>query len=150
LPEGATMMNKPRLDRVTSATLLTAAVYSIALVVAGFVAPVYRSETGSSSGEVTQGTDTLVGVNGRGAAFVLGVPLLATLVVACALWLGSRRGAVPLAWTLTGVLAAFNLLAMASIGIFVLPVTAALILACTRSRPRPGRPAAAASSAAAG
>jgi hypothetical protein len=118
-------------------TLLLAAVYATALVVAGFVAPVYRSTSASSSGAVTHGSDTVVGVNGLGVVFVLGVPLLATVLVACALRLRSLRGAVAFAWTLTGVLAAFNLLAMLSIGVFVLPVTAALIVACTTSRPRP-------------
>jgi hypothetical protein len=100
------------------------------LVVVGCLAPVYRWETETTSGEVMQGSGTLVGVNGLGAVIVLGVPLLATVLVGCTLRLHSRRGAVPSAWTVTGLLAGFNLLAMASIGLFVLPVTAALIVAC--------------------
>lgn len=128
----------PRLGRVAATTLLMAGVYGIALVVAGFVVPVYRSTSVSSSGALTDGSDTLVGVNGVGVVFVLGVPLLATVLVASALWSRSRRGALAIAWTLTGLLAAFNLLAMLSIGVFVLPVTAALIVACTSSR-RPPR-----------
>ena len=73
----------------------------------------------------------------------LGLPLLMTLAVGCALWQGSRRGAIPVAWTLTGLLAVFNLLAMMSIGVFVLPVTAALIVACGTRRPRSKHPRAA-------
>jgi hypothetical protein len=126
-----------RLGRVASVALMLAAVYGMVLVVAGFLAPFYNSESMSSSGEVTHGSGTLVGVNGLGVVVVLGVPLLATVLVGCALWLRSRRGAVPIAWTLTGLLAVFNLLAMMSIGLFVLPVTAALIVACGTSRLRP-------------
>jgi hypothetical protein len=129
----------PRLGRVGSVSLLMAGVYGIALVVAGFVVPVYSSTSVSSSGDVADGSDTLVGVNGVGIVFVLGVPLLATVLVACALWSRSRRGALAIAWTLTGLLAAFNLLAMLTIGVFVIPVTAALILACSTSPRRPGQ-----------
>jgi hypothetical protein len=123
--------------------LMLAALYGIALVVGGFVAPVYGTSSSSSTGDEvtgTEGTDTLVGVNGRSVVFDLLVPLLATVLVAGALWLRHRRGALPFAWTLTGTLAAFNLLAMMSIGIFILPVTAALIVACHSCRPDPKHP----------
>src|SRR5918995_4193892 len=89
----------------------------------------------SSSGELTHGTDTLVGVNGLGVLVVIGVPLVATLAVGGALWHGSRRGAVPVAWMLAGLLAVFNMLAMLSVGVFFLPVSAALIIACATYRP---------------
>jgi hypothetical protein len=75
-----------------------------------------------------------------GVALVLAVPLLVTLAVGFALWQGSRR-ALPIAWTLTGLLAAGNLVAMLSVGVFVLPVTAALVIACARSRPPAQTPA---------
>ncbi|MGR6319334.1 hypothetical protein Q2K19_29275 [Micromonospora soli] len=115
-----------RLGRIAAVALLLAGAYGIVLVVAGFVLPVYRSETVSASGDVTPGSGTVVEVNGPGAAVVLGVPLLATALVGCALWLRS----MPSAWVLTRLVAGFNLLAMASIGLFLLPVTAALIVAC--------------------
>jgi hypothetical protein len=99
----------------------------------------YESTSGSSSGEVRHGSGTLVGVNGLGVVVVLGVTLLVTLAVGCALWQRSRRRGVAFAWALTGLLAVFNLLAMLSIGVFVLPVTAALILACAASRPQSKR-----------
>jgi hypothetical protein len=104
---------------------------------------VYRWTSESPAGEVAQGSETLVGVNGPVVVVVLGVPLLATVLVGSALLLRSRRGAVPFAWSVTGLLAVFNLLTMASIGLFVLPVTAALIVACAASRPRPQQDAAA-------
>ena len=130
-----------RLGRVPAVALLAASAYGVALVVAAFVAPVYETDSSSSSGQTSPASDTLVGQNGLGAAVVIAVPLLLTLAVGCALWLGSHRGALPVAWTLTGLLAAGNLLAMMSVGVFVLPVTAALVLACARSRraaPSPG------------
>ena len=60
---------------------------------------------------------------------------MATLAVGGALWHGSRRGAVPVAWMLAGLLAVFNMLAMLSVGVFFLPVSAALIIACATYRP---------------
>ena len=127
-----------RLGRVPAVALLVAAAYGVALVVAAFVLPVYDSDSSSSTGGTSRASHTLVGVNGSGVAVVLAVPLLVTLAVGFALWLRSRW-ALPIAWSLTGLLAALNLLAMLSVGIFVLPVTAALVLACARSWP-PARP----------
>jgi hypothetical protein len=125
-----------RLGRVTSLALLIAAGCGIAIVAAGFLAPAYDTMSASSSVGATRGSNTLVGVNGLRVVPVLGVPLLATVFVAGALWLRSWRGAVPLAWTITGLLAAFNVVALLSIGVFVVPVTAALIVACSQPRPR--------------
>ena len=108
------------------------------LVVAGFLVPAYQSTSMSSSGELTQSSKTLVGMNGPGVAFVLALPLLVTVLVGCALLLRGRRGAMPVAWALTALLAVFNVLGMLSIGVFVVPVTAALVVACASgSRPRP-------------
>jgi hypothetical protein len=70
-----------RLGRISSAALLIAAVYGLALIIAGFLAPAYESTSVSSSGETTHGSGTLIGVNGLSAAVVLGAPLLLTLVV---------------------------------------------------------------------
>jgi hypothetical protein len=94
---------------------------------------------------VTHGSATLVSVNGRGILLVVGVPLVATALVGGALWRrGPRRGAGVLAWTIAGLLAVFNVLALASIGLFVIPVTVGLIVACAgheRERgSRAGRP----------
>jgi hypothetical protein len=52
-------------------------------------------------------------------------------MVGGALWRrGSRPGAGVLAWTIAGLLAVFNVLALLSIGVFVIPVTACLFVAC--------------------
>jgi hypothetical protein len=92
----------------------------------------------SSTGEVTFGSDTLVGANGLGVVVVLAVPLMVTVLVGCALRLRAHRAGLPVAWTLTGLLAVFTLLAMMSIGVFMIPVTAGLVVACATARPQPG------------
>jgi vacuolar-type H+-ATPase subunit I/STV1 len=98
-----------RLGRVASVALLIAVVGGVALVVAGFLAPMYS-----------------------------------------ALWQGGRRDAVGVAWTLAGLLAAFTVLAMASIRMFVAPITAAVLVACAVHRPRSEQPRAAERSAVVG
>jgi len=134
---GTTLLNAAaaRLGRVPAVALLVAAVWAALLLVAAFRAPVYESASGSSSGAPTPGTDTLVGVNGLGAAVVVAVPLLVTLAVGLVLWLGARRPRVPVAWTLTGLLAALTVLALPSVGLFFLPVVGALVAACATRRP---------------
>lgn len=130
-----------RLGRVTSVALLIAACWSAALIVGAFFVPAYQSAGEPPTHAGTELPNTLVGVNGLSVVAVISVPLLATLAAGGALWLGSRRGAFPLAWVLTGLLAVFNLLSILSVGIFVLPVTAALIVACATCRSRSGPPA---------
>lgn len=73
------------LGPAASVALLLAAVWGLALVVAGFLAPAYESVSTSSS----------------------------------------------------GVLVLLNLLALMSIGLFVVPLTAALVVACSTCRPPP-------------
>src|SRR6476659_7855193 len=126
-----------RLGRVTSIALVIAGLCGMALVLAGFLAPMYQWTSVSSSGVVAHGSGTLVEVNGRGVLLVLVVPLLAAVLVAGVLWQRSWQLALPIAWTITGLLAGFNLLALMSIGVFFLPVTAALVVACSRCRPEP-------------
>jgi hypothetical protein len=108
------------------------------LVIAALLAPVYQSQTFSSSGTMTNGSATLVGVNGWRALLVAGVPLAAALVTGCGLWRrAGRPGAGVLAGTVTALLASFNVLAIATIGLFVVPVTAALFAACAAYGGRP-------------
>ena len=131
-----------RLGRTAPIALLLAGVCNLVLVVAGFVAPVYQSSVytaASPSGAVRHGSNTLVGENGWGVVVILLVPLLLTVIVGSALWLQSRGSAVvAFAWTITMLLALLNLLAMLSIGVFFLPITAALIVACATGRPNRG------------
>ena len=129
------MSEHSRYSRSASTALWVALVWSVLLLVAAFVVPVYSSsggsaETGTSTGStttsVTTGSGTLVGVNGPGVLVVVALPLLATLVVAWALGRGRRR----LGWVVTSVLGVLTVLALLSIGIFFLPTTLALVVAC--------------------
>ena len=125
------------LGRVTSTALVVAGTWSLVIIVAGFFLPVYATESGSSSGEVTHGSQTIVGVNGPVAIVVICVPLLATLLVwgALALRAGLRtRAAAPVAWLLVAMLAVFTLLSIVSIGVAVVPVTLALVVAVRARR----------------
>jgi hypothetical protein len=101
------------------------------LVILALLAPVYQSQSFSSSGTMTKGSATLVGVNGWGALLAVSAPLMAAVVAGCGLWRrAGRPGAGVLAWTVTGLLGCFNVLAIATIGVFVVPVTVALFAAC--------------------
>lgn len=124
--------------RAAWVAVVAAFVWACGLVVAAFKLPVYGAAIYSSSGTPTgitsnttlRATQTLVEVNGSIAAVEMAVPLIATLAVATALRFGVHRTPLALAWTSTGLLAVFNLLAMLTIGVMVLPVTGALLVAC--------------------
>ena len=108
------------------------------MAVAALVVPVYQSSSHSSSGTMAAGSATLVGVNGWGALLVAVAPLAAAMVTGWALWRrAGRQGAGVLAWAVTGLLVSINLLAMLSIGVFVLPVTLALVIACATHGRKP-------------
>jgi hypothetical protein len=127
-----------RFGRAERISLIVAVSWGLLLLVAGLVAPVYSTESSASSGVTTTGTATLVQVNGWRVLLVIVVPLLCALLVGGLLrHRGVRPGAGPAAWAVTALLTAFNLLAMASIGLFVLPVTAALAVACGSHRGAP-------------
>jgi hypothetical protein len=117
--------------------LAVALIWSAGLIVAAAVAPAYQSATETSSGTVTHGPATLVDENGLAILLPVGVPLLVTVIVGYALWRReASRGAGPIAWTFTVLLAGFNVVAMASIGLLMLPVTAALGVACAKRQAR--------------
>ena len=120
-----------RFGRLEWISLAIALACSTGLVIAALLAPVYQSQSVSSSGVTANGSATLVGVNGWRALLIAGVPLAAAAVAGYGLWRrAGRPGAGVLAWTVTGLLACFNVLAMATIGVFVVPVTIALFAAC--------------------
>ncbi len=124
------------LGRVTSTALIVAGVWSLVIIAAGFFLPVYATES-ASTGEVVHGSRTIVGVNGWVAIIVVCVPLLATLLVWGALVLRVRydtRAAAPVAWLLVGMLAVFTLMTIVSIGVAVVPVTLALVVAVRARR----------------
>jgi hypothetical protein len=120
-----------RFRRLEWISLAIALASGTGLVIAALLAPVYQSQSVSSPGAMTNGSATLVAVNGWGALLVAGAPLAAAVVTGYGLWRrAGRPGAGILAWTVTGLLACFNVLAMATIGVFVVPVTVALFAAC--------------------
>ena len=106
--------------------LTSAAVaWSAALVGGAFMLPVYSSSGISSTGAHFSGSLTLVAVNGLGVLVPVGVPLFISALVWFALHRKCSRGA-PLAgyiaWMLVGLLALGCVVALASIGVLVVPV----------------------------
>ena len=129
-----------RFGRLEWISLAIALASGTGLVIVALLAPVYQSQGVSSSGTMTEGSATLVGVNGWVALLVAGAPLAAAVVTGYGLWRrAGRPGAGVPAWTATGLLACFNVLAMATIGMFVVPVTVALFAACAAHGGRPHR-----------
>jgi hypothetical protein len=127
-----------RLGRVQLVSLAIAIAWGAALVVGALVAPVYQTSSVSSSGAAAAGSATLLAVNGWHVVLVAAAPLAAALITGGMLWRrNGRRGAGAFAWVASGLLGCFNLLAMLSIGLFVLPVTVALLVACGSHGQRP-------------
>jgi hypothetical protein len=118
---------RPR--RIRKVALSFALVWSVAVLVAGFTVPMYSEETETSSGSIS-GTDTLVGENGSGIIIVLLVPLVVSILVTLCLMARRVRGAIVVAWILTAALCGLTVLALLSIGIYLLPVAGALMVAC--------------------
>jgi uncharacterized membrane protein YhaH (DUF805 family) len=123
----------PSAGRSLRLVLATAAIWGAGLLVAAVVAPVYSSVSASSDGRVAHSSSTLTEENGPGVLAPVGVPLVVVGVVAVALRRRRQRqrpGAGVLAWMSVGLLGVFTLVSMLSIGIFVLPVTFLLVVAC--------------------
>jgi hypothetical protein len=87
VPKGQPKTAWTRPGRPASVALLLAGGWGLGLIVAGFVVPMYRTASVSTTGEVAHGSDTLVGMNGPGVVVVLAVPVVVTLLVGCALLL---------------------------------------------------------------
>ena len=112
-----------------------ALVWSLLLPLGAVYAPLYSGSSETST-TVTAETMTLVEANGRWVMTYALLALVATLLVAGLLW-GSQNlpGLRIVAWVVLALLLAFNVLAMMSIGIFILPVTVLLLaLGIVRSR----------------
>lgn len=96
-------------------------VWSIGLLVAALVAPVY-------------GPATLVDDNGPRVLLVVAVPAVISAAAWIALWRKCTRGdrvSGYVAWTCVWILGGFCVLAILSVGIFIAPV--AVLLACAAS-----------------
>ena len=121
------------LGRGAGISLGVAVTWSVVLVLAAFTVPVYSGESASSDGVTTTDTATLVGENGLGVLVVVATPLVLTLLVAgCLAFVPWPRGRT-LGWVVTALMGALNLLAMLTVGLFMLPVTLALVIACATS-----------------
>jgi hypothetical protein len=111
---------------------VAAFVWSAALVGAAFVLPLYGSSSTSSTEAHSSASLTLVQVNGPRVLIVMGLPLVIVALVWAALHRKcSRGGRLPgyVAWTFSGMLAAGCLVAIASVGLLIVPVAALLLCA---------------------
>jgi hypothetical protein len=104
------------------ALTVAAVAWVVALVIAAFVAPAYNDGS------------TLVAVNGLWVALPVAVPA----ALAAVAWAGlhrkcsqTGRAGDRAAWAAIALLGAFALLAAASIGLFIAPAAAMLVVAAT-------------------
>jgi hypothetical protein len=128
--------------------------WSLALVVGAFVVPVYSGSGASTISGSFSTNVTLVAQNGLAVLLPVAVPAGLTLFVWIALHRKCSRNsrvAGVAASAAIAVLAAFNTLALFSIGIFIMPVTLLLVWAACLTRgsrlPRAGPRSCRASSA---
>jgi hypothetical protein len=108
-------MRSSRGRRAFVLTLLAFA-WSTGLLVAALYAPEY-------------GSTTLVQENGSGVLIPVGIPAVISAAVWLALWCRCTRGGAVsgvVAWTCVSLLGLFCLIALASIGLFVMPVAVLL------------------------
>jgi len=107
-----------------------AGIWSLGLVLAALLIPAYNGDS-TSDGVATLSEQTLVQNRGLLALVLVVVPLIACGVVAAAMVYRRRqdaRWAVPAAWTAIGVLVLVALLAITSVGAFMVPVVVLLVL----------------------
>ncbi|MFV0252275.1 MAG: hypothetical protein ACK5H2_02955 [Beutenbergiaceae bacterium] len=109
--------------------LLLAAVLSIGLVAFGLFYPAYGRHVQTSDGTEFETSATIVEVNGPGVLVTLSVPLLATALVTILLAVVKQHWRRTAAWVVVGLLLAFALLGIATIGMLVLPIGLALAFA---------------------
>jgi hypothetical protein len=131
---------RDRRNRLASRLVLIAAAWSLGLLIAASVLPVYNGESISNRDGVTFTSTTLVASQG---AWVL-IPTAIPLLFCAAVWLALRRkrggddklgGRV--AWLAIALLCVFALLAILSIGGFVIPVVVLLARAAMLTSPPP-------------
>ncbi len=128
----------------TNWALGIAVAWSAALIVSAFVAPWGTSVTATVTGgdqateTVVTTTSTLVGHEGLGVLIPVSIPLVFSLGCTWALLRYRRSPSRTLgrfAWVLAASMALFAVLALMSIGIFIVPTTIALMVACAKGAP---------------
>jgi hypothetical protein len=141
---------RERRNRLASRLVLIAAAWSLGLLIAASVLPVYNGESISNTAGVTFTHTTLVASQG---AWVL-IPAVIPLLLCGVVWLGLRRErargdglGARVGWVAISLLVIFALLAILSIGGFVIPAAILLARAVALTTPPPPSPAAAAPTA---
>lgn len=127
-----------RRERVQSPTvvlLVGALVWSAAIFAVAMFAPLYQGESteaGAGGAEITSHySRTLVEENGNGVVIIVAIPMLLTIAVGMAFGLsGVSRAAGLAAWPVAGVAVVLNVASLLSVGIFFIPVTVCLVVAC--------------------
>jgi hypothetical protein len=134
---------RPSLGRWPTGLTASAFAWGVTLMGAAILLPVSGSESSSASVSSSGGhlatathsaTSTLLQANGYWVLIPTGIPALIAAIVWMALRRrrshGSRTSGY-LVWSSIGLLAAFCLLAILSIGVFVIPVAVALAVAAS-------------------
>ena len=114
-----------RLDKWTRWWLMASVIFGVGLLVAAFT-------VSASNGTVSQ---TLVQANGGKVIVIVAIPLVGALLAIWAIVVRLRRarkGVGIFTWLVIGVLGAFALLGMLTIGPFVAPVPVCLLVAALR------------------
>lgn len=131
-----------RKQTVTNLALLIALIWSAGFILAAFFVPFYSTMSATSTPDgttaTTTSTDTLVGANGMGVFGVISIPLIFAVGVTWALLKYRKaptRNLGRLAWILSASVALFTVLGVMTIGLFILPVAVALIVACATGAP---------------
>ena len=120
-----------------------AALWSTALIAAGFFVKSYTSSGTTVSTYGTTVTKNLPGLsliqeNGLKVLIPLSIPLAMVLIVAVLMWRRRRAGLVlvgPTAWGAVVILGIVTLLGVLTIGPFILPATVLLLVACVVATP---------------
>jgi len=118
-----------------------AGLWSMALIAAGFFVSAYQSSGSTSATYTTSLTRpglTIIQENGDKALIPLSIPLVIVLIVAALMLRRQRRGRVlvgPAAWTGAVLMGILTFLGLFSIGLFILPVTVLLLVACVMATP---------------
>jgi hypothetical protein len=121
-------------DRWTGIWLGCAAVWSLLLILAGFVVKAY---SGTSTGGVAVPSTTLVHQNGLKVVFILLIPLVGVTIVAATLWYRHRahkRCVGILGWIVVTLIGFLVLLGAFTVGPFIAPVAIFLLVAALRTQ----------------
>jgi len=122
--------------RLTLRLSVAALVWSLGLVLAALLAPVYGTSSASSGvNGVTLSDATLVQVNGAWVLILVAIPALVSAVVILGLRArhsGARWGR-PAAWSAIALLIVEAVLGIMSIGVFLIPAIVLLAMATRRA-----------------